>query len=347
MDSHILEALPGIHGILIGLGAAFFSGFAMFAYQKLQESKDKLDKIISEVEVFSTPSNFIGGGKNTLIKDDGEMDWDGRAKELMHHAKSIFSYLDYEEKYGIPRNSSSISHTEDDISSTCRELCLMFHYLFVSYPFSGKSMVHVQGVTEKIENKKAQPFNKERLQEIERRISFLSWCWETNNRSLIALGQQCTAIETKKAEKDAVKSFNKSIARSPDISEEEKQRIWNTFHQPRLNMQTDYSQIISEYFNKVLIYRDRVLPQLADTIRTHETFNERFKFKSLTIDAFKIVAFIFVFGVVTPLLLLNFNQDYKLVWHSTLPYLLLALTTLPYVSVWMKLFGKVKNLEYK
>jgi len=62
MDSHILAALPEIHGILIGIGTAFFSGFAMFAYQKLQESKDKLDKIISEVEIFSTPNNFIGGG---------------------------------------------------------------------------------------------------------------------------------------------------------------------------------------------------------------------------------------------------------------------------------------------
>ena len=347
MDSHILTALPGIHGILIGVGTAFFSGFAMFAYQKLQESKDKLDKILAEVEVFSTPNNFIGGGKNSLIKDDGEMDWDGSAKRLIHHAKSIFSHLDYEEKYGIPRNTSSTSHTEDDISSSCRELCLMFHYLFVSYPFSGKSMVHVQGVTDKIESKKTQPFNKERLQEIERRISFLSWCWETNNRSLIALGQHCTAIEKKKAENDAIKAFTESIAKQPELPEEEKKRIWNTFYKPLLNLQTDYAQIISDYFNKVFIYRDRVLPQLSDTIRIHETFNERFQFKSLTIYALKILAFIFVFGVVTPLLLLNINQDSKLVWHSALPYFLLMITTLPYVLVWLNIFRKIKVLEYK
>ncbi|MEB3733159.1 hypothetical protein ULF88_01240 [Halopseudomonas pachastrellae] len=90
MESNILQALPNIHGILIGIGTAFFSGFAMFAYQKLQESKDRLDKVLADVEFFSTPSNFIGGGNTSLVTDKGELDWDGEAKILIHHAKSYF-----------------------------------------------------------------------------------------------------------------------------------------------------------------------------------------------------------------------------------------------------------------
>jgi hypothetical protein len=250
MQSYILEALPGIHGILIGVGVAFFSAFAMFAYQRLQETKDQLDKTILEVEAFSTPSNYVGGGQNRLIKDDGELDWDGEAKYLLHHAKSIYSYLDYEEKYDIPRDSRMQKPNDEDVSNTCRSLCLLLHYLFVTYPFSGKSMVHVQGVSEKINDKKALPFDMQRLQEIERRIRFLSWCWSTSNRALVALGQQSSEIEKKKSETDELTSFNESIAVIPELPEEEKQRIWATFHQPRLNMQIDYSQIISEYFNR-------------------------------------------------------------------------------------------------
>jgi uncharacterized coiled-coil DUF342 family protein len=75
-------------------------------------------------------------------------------------------------------------------------------------------MVHVQGVTEKINEKKSLPFDKKRLQEIERRISFLSWCWDTSNRALIELGQQCTAIKKKKTQAEEFTSFNESMARS-------------------------------------------------------------------------------------------------------------------------------------
>ncbi|MEB3733158.1 hypothetical protein ULF88_01235 [Halopseudomonas pachastrellae] len=106
-------------------------------------------------------------------------------------------------------------------------------------------MVHIQGVTDKVESRKEEPFSSERLKDIERRISFLSWCWETSNRPLIALGQKATEIERKKAEAEAIKSFHESMASMGDIPEVEKQRIWKTFHQPRLNMQVDYSKIIT------------------------------------------------------------------------------------------------------
>lgn len=294
MESHILEALPGIHGILIGIGVAFFSAFAMYAYQKLQETKDQLDKIILEVEAFSTPSNYIGGSQTKLINDEGELDWDGEAKQLIHHAKSIYSYLDYEEKYGIPRDAHTRIPDNDDVLETCKDMCLIFHYLFVTYPFSGNSMVHVAGVSDKINTKKSLPFNMPRLLEIERRISFLSWCWETSNRSIITLGQQSNLIEKRKLEEQAKASFNESIARTPDMSENEKKRIWETFHQPRISHQIDYNQIITEYFNKVFMYRDNVLPKLKEMIKTHETFNGRFHVKSTTLYALKFFAFIFL-----------------------------------------------------
>lgn len=346
MESNILQALPNIHGILIGIGTAFFSGFAMFAYQKLQESKDRLDKILADVELFSTPSNFIGGGNTSLVTEKGELDWDGEAKSLIHHAKSVFSYLDYEEKYGIPRSEFSYTPSDEDILSTAKDLCLMFHYLFVSYPFSGKSMVHIQGVTDKVESRKAEPFSSERLKEIERRISFLSWCWETSNRSLIALGQKATEVERTKAEAEAIKFFNESMASMGDIPEEEKQRIWKTFHQPRSKMQVDYSKFIHDYFNKVLIYRERVLPQLSDTLKTYETFNERFKIKAITVSALKVTAFIFIFGVLAPMLVSGLKQDIGLEWHALLPYFLLLTTVVPYVYIWTIPFSKVKKLNY-
>ena len=131
-----------------------------------------------------------------------------------------------------------------------------------------------------------------------------------------------------------------------DIPEVEKQRIWKTFHQPRLNMQVDYSKIIHDYFNKVLIYRERVLPQLSDTLKTYEIFNERFKIKAITVNALKVMAFIFIFGVLAPMLVSGLKQDIGLEWHALLPYFLLLTTVVPYVYIWTILFSKVKKLNY-
>lgn len=348
MESSILESLPTIHGILTGIGTAFFSGFAMFAYQKLQESKDNLDRVLSEVGNFSTPTTYIGGGEgNNLIADDGSLDWDGAGKSILHDAKSIFSYLDYEEKYGIPQNASLTAPEDTRICSTTQSLCMLLSQLFVSYPFSGKSMVHISGISERVESKKSEPFTVERIQEIQRRISFLSWCWDTSNRALIMLGQRCSEIERVQAEMEARRSFEEMLSNcGNDIDDAEKKRIWETFHQPRLNMQADYAKIISDFFNKVQVYRDRVLPQLSNCLNNHRIFEERFNFKSTTIFAFKIIAFIFVFGVLTPIILLGLTADASLVWHPLLPYFLIVVTVAPYLYLWFKLLRKVRSFNF-
>lgn len=347
MTSPILDALPGIHVTVIGVGAAFFSAFAMFAYQKVQETKDQLDKVLQEVIEFSTPNNFIGGGKNDLLKENGELDWDGKTKELLHHAKSLYSYLDYEEKYGIQRDRFSREPDNKDVIDTCRKLCLMFHYLFVTYPFTGRSMVHIEGITERIEERKAQPFDSHRLQEIERRISFLLWCWDTNNLALMELTKNCTKIEKERAEREAISLFEQSIANMPDLPEEEKKRIWDTFHQPRLKYQIDYSQILVDYFHKVSLYRDKVLPSLREALHSHRAYNERFKVKASTLLVIKLIVFNLVFGVLIPLILQNLHKDIGISWLSSFEYFLLFITTAPYFYVCRYLYKKIKTLSFE
>jgi len=339
MDLSILKSLPTIHGILIGIGTAFFSAFAMFAYQKIQESKDDLDAVLSKVGDFSTPTTYIGGGDNkNLILEDGSLDWDEEGKKILHTAKSLFSNLDYEEKYGAPRSPHLSTPNDSEILSTTRALCMLFSHFFISYPFSGKSLVYVNEVSERIESKKNEPFTIERLREIQRRISFLSWCWETNNRSLILLGQRCSELELSQKELETRKSYeeNLTIKLDDNVDESKIKRI----------LQTDYAQIISEFFNKVYTYRERILPQLSNSLKTHRIFEERFNFKTNTIIAFKWIAYIFVFGVLTPIILTGLAADANLVWHPVLPYFLIVITIVPYICAWIKLLNKIKNLSF-
>jgi hypothetical protein len=348
MESHILESLPAIHGILVSVGTAFFSGFAMFAYEKLREARDKLSKVLTEVEQFSTPSNFIGSGSTRLVSDAGELDWDGAARDAIRKATSIYSHLDYEEKYGtsLPASLARQNPAQESLEA-CRELCLMFHYLFTSYPFSGRSMVHIKGVSEKLEQRKGSPFNKERLGEIERRISFLAWTWETQHKALLHLANESSKYENEQNLIESQKAFQESLKLMPEIDDQEKERIWNTFHAPRAERTIDYAQILTEYFEKVIVYRNNVLPSLREAMSMDESFNERFKFKKLSVICLKVLAFVFTLGIAFPLLITNLQQDINLVWHPTLPYLLLFVTSLPYLSIWLAIFRRVQRLEYE
>lgn len=343
MSSNILEVLPSVHGVFIGVGTAFFSAFVLFAYQKLQESRDKLDKTLSEVESFSTPNNFIGGDLEAILTDD-KLDWDNKAKYLIHSAKSTFSHLDYEAKYGIKTNGLASNYTDEQILSATKNLCCMFHFLFTTYPFSGKSMVSIDGVSCNGEVEKKKPFSSDRLNEIEARISYLSWCWDTSNLSLVALGEKATEIENMRNDQKAEKSFNETVGCIEHIQEHDKQRLWEK-HKPRPSL--NYAEVIIDYFNKISLYRNKVLPQLSSTMSVYETFNNRFKLRLLTLTALKVLAFVFLFGVFAPISLLSFQQDYGLKWCSFLPYFLLAITFLPYVYIWAVVFKKVKRMEHQ
>ncbi|EOW9664412.1 hypothetical protein ACO14J_004552 [Vibrio parahaemolyticus] len=105
MSSPILEALPALHVTVIGVVAAFFSAFAIYAYQKVNDAKEKLDEALKHSMSVSTPNSMMFNGNNVYLNQDGTLNWDERGKETLRRATMLYSYLDYEEKYGVPRSS--------------------------------------------------------------------------------------------------------------------------------------------------------------------------------------------------------------------------------------------------
>lgn len=217
----------------------------------------------------------------------------------------------------------------------------MLYFLFVSYPFTGKPIVNIQGVTEKLEEKKREPFDKERLQEIEHRVGFLLRNWDTNNRALLELTKTATEIQHEKRVREITAKFEKNVGEG--ITLQEKERIWAQFYQPHLSNPIDYSRIVAEYFNKLRAYRTDVLPALREALHTHELYNERFRVKSLTLKAIRLTIFILIFGVLIPPIV----QNARLPWHPSLDYFLLFITTIPYFIVCWHLYKKVRALSFQ
>lgn len=347
MPSPILDSLPAIHTTVIGFGGAFFSAFALYAYQKVREARDQLVKVLGEIEAFSTPNNYIGTQADLLL-ENGELDWDGRAKRILHEAKSYFAAMDYEEKYGLPKAHFERSPpSEDEIISSCRSLCHVLHYVFVSYPLSGRSMVHVPGITEKIEDKKQAPFDSKRLSEVERRIGFLRWCWETNNRSFMELAQQCTLAEQRQALQRQQAAFEDSMKKLPPQSEAERERIWKTFHLPHIAHSIDYSKIVADYFSKVMAYEQNVLPALRGSLRVHDLYNERFQVRRLSLWMIAVTVVILLFGVFLPPVMQSARTDFNVYWHPALEYALLLGTAAPYFLVCWWLYRKLLTSSFR
>jgi len=76
MDSAILNSLPSIHTTLIGIGAAFYSAHAIYAYQKIQESRIKLERTSKDAtDIFNHLDGLVFGGADHLLTN-GELEWD-------------------------------------------------------------------------------------------------------------------------------------------------------------------------------------------------------------------------------------------------------------------------------
>lgn len=346
MSYPILEALPSVHSTLIGIGGGFFSAFAIYAYQKLHEATDHLDRVLRDVESFSMPNTYIGSGSEAALLEGGELKWDHVAKDVVFRAKSLFSHLDYEQQFGITDARFVRDITDEEVLAVCRDLCSVLYYVFVSYPLSGRSLVHVQGITDTLEERKRERFGEPRLREIERRLHFLTWCWETSQLSLLELARRATEAEQEHRLREQKARFEESMARMQITSEEERSRIWSQFHQPHININIDYRDVIAGYFNKVATFVQQVLPALRESVRLHDLYNSRFQIKSLSIAVLFLSMLLLLVGVLLPLVLLAVARDLGLRWLPSTEYAVLVLTSAPYFISATWLFLRLRRSSF-
>lgn len=339
MPTQILDALPSIHTTVIGFGGAFFSAFSLYAYQKLRETRDRLDKVLDDAKAFSTPRVFIGG-KDDLLLESGEFDWDGKARHLFDEARSLFKFVEYEGKF--------IQPPDEKVKANCRSLCRSLYYVLVSYPFNEPSVMKGHGLIEKLESKNREAFDENRLREIYRRIEFLGFYWKTSRNALIELANQCTKIEHNERmllERPHYEEFVKRMEQFPDAESQrllkERTAAYNSL------VTTDFAPIIVEYFNKIIEYEVIVLPPITEALRVHDLYSKEFEVKKLTLFMIGLTVFILILGVFTPPTMQSLKVDYGVCWHPSIEYLLLVFTSAPYFLVCGWLFNKVRKSNFR
>lgn len=343
MSSPILESLPAIHVTVIGVVAAFFSAFAIFAFQKVQEAKDKLENILKDAEAFGTPNNFIGASTSNLFNEDGLLNWDTCCKDILLRANSMFSHLDIKAKYGYDLEPSS-----EEVSQVATDLMLVLYFVFTTYPFNGKSTVHIEGISDKIEEQKKKPFDINRLSELQRRISYLSWCWKTGRLSILEVANRYTEIkQQRQSERHRI-----ILSSIPEGSPQEMiDNINKRIYEYPTNT-INFVEIVTYYFEKVMQYEQHVIPVLSEVLSQYKKYNERFKIKQWSLLVIRLIVFILIMGVCVPLITLEILAGVKSFnWNGFLigwfEYFILLSTMFPYFYACWYFYNKLKNLSFQ
>ncbi|RDL44673.1 hypothetical protein DN730_09820 [Marinomonas piezotolerans] len=350
MSSPILELLPSIHVTIVGVVAAFFSAFVVFAFQKVQDAEDKKKRVLKGVEEFDTPNKYLGSPATNVRINDGLLNWKECRREVLYRAARMFSDLDKKASHGINIRQSD-EPSDQEVKEVVGDLMLMLYYVFTTYPFSGISMVSTRDLN-RIEEQKSKPFDESRITELQNRINFLKWNWESGRLSIIELAKRYDSIrynEEKEITENLISEMKESF--SGEVSENDIEEMVQDIKNRPVTYSSDSVRIITDYFEKVFQYEQRVIPALFEALSEYKMYNERFKIKKWSLIVIKLVIFILTLGVFIPLVTLEVLEgvpDFN--WNNLLmgwfEFFVLVSTLTPYFYACLYFYRKVKGLTF-
>lgn len=333
MNSPILELLPSIHATIISMFGAFFSAFAVFAFQKLYDSKDELDKAIKETKELTKITTPIRSNTASFKNDNGALDVDKMIRAV-HNARS--TCID-----GIPYKTSP-----DKIEKSGDDLLDVLYTVFTTYPFG-----------EKNNSNTTDTFDFERLKALETIITLLSFYWGNSKKSILRLIDAYSKIKLEKHvnffDKEYKIEIEKAILekKSNEFIQAMLSNHQNQKNELAKNFNVNYKEIICTYFEKVEKYKQETLPKLSKALHQHDVYYNKFKIKDWSLQSLKLISFVLFFGVLTPLVILEMATYTKhLNWDgfliSFLEISLLLITSAPYFYICLILYKKVKKLQF-
>lgn len=333
MNSPILELLPSIHATIISMFGAFFSAFAVFAFQKLFDSKDELDKAIKETKELAKITAPIRSNTTSFKNENGFLDVDKMIR-AMHNARS--TYMD-----GITYET-----LPDRIEKSGDDLLDVLYTVFTTYPFGEKNNSNTPDT-----------FDFERLKALETIIPLLSFYWGNSKKSILRLINAYTKIKIEKHVTFFDEEFKKEIEKaflekkSYEFIQAMRSSHQNQKNELAKNFDVNYNNIVCTYFETVEKYKHEVLPKLSKALHQHDIYYNKFDIKDWSLQSLKLISFVLFFGVLAPLIILEMatytkNLNWDGFWISFLEISLILITSAPYFYICFTLYKKVQKLQF-
>lgn len=340
MSSPILDALPGIHATVISFGGAFFSAFAVYAYQKLREAADNVNRTLKDLETVSSATSHQGANVD-LFLENGELDWDGRVRAIFEDLRTLCqAFESSSEKTGVEIPAIS----EDELVSKCHTLCYVLGETFTSYPFSGRPIAVNAMFAERIEQRKTAPFDAERVEKMRQRLLFLRWIWEAYRAPILEFAKHGSAASKRKRQENTRREYERNVAVVPALQErvklEDLEKRDNAYD-------IDYSEVIAGYFQQAAHIERELYPSLFEGVRISNVYNDQFQVRMLSYWMLGITVFVLIFGVFLPPLIQSLRIDFLILTHPVIDYSLIAITPLPYFFACFWVWRKLKNFTLR
>lgn len=293
MNSLILTAIPGIHATIIGILLAFLSGYFIFSFQKIIDTKLKLIKSIESSKKACTPI-FSLHNKHTpdLTKSNNRVDLFKDFDPLLHKASTFYSHL-YSDSKILEKYKDSMVTDPAEAKLIVEKISPYFQLILTTYPFNGET--NDLNIIKMDINNDLNSYNYDRLNDIKITVNLISRTWNTYNKSLEHL----------------FKTVDNELS-------------YNSYQS------SNYTDVMVSFFNKFEFYRNNILPIIDETISDFNTYNNLFKLRKITILSLIFTIYVLIVGVVIPILLTDISNIsqciiYLIFLLSFLPYFIILL----------------------
>lgn len=338
MPIPIIDALPSVHGSLLGIGFSLFGAYAVYAYQKLAETNERLQTILEKAKSFSELRRYEGVESATVLGDDGVLDWVKVENALRQASMLTDSYV----RSDTLADVKSLERKE--VMSVFEEIIQLMNYFFVSYPFNGHSAVSAGEITKSVNLAKNRPFDVARVRLIALYIHRLQLNWSSYNENYIQLARQYSIFKAAQRREVLERSVIENINKIPDLTAQDRQdRIEASLKPSGGFLDTDeYVRVLAAFFQRVYEFGEQLLPEIQVVIDNHTKYKNSFNFKLVSRVAMVLFAIVFVFGILTPLALSDTSLAARYSWAG---YVLGLLSSLPYFIVWFYLWRKISKTD--
>lgn len=316
----------------MGFIGAFFSAFAVYAYQRITEAKERLQARVRELEGTSSPDIYLVQAMDEFLNKEGALDWENKVKPFLR-------MLQFE-----IRRSENLAREER--IRLANRLCTAIYLVLTAYPFYGKQPVNFLNVSDKLDLGKDEPFSPQRLAELRERVSYLQFKLNGRSEELIDFVRKCDADERQAFEEKKTLDFQEAMRLAPAEISVNSQDKWEKFYAPRAYQPLMHEFVLLDFFQKLSVYSQRIIPSLAESVQLRIEFSTKFKLRKHTLLMIWLSVFILFFGIFLPPGLQSYGFG---LCESQIIYVerfLLISTALPYFYICYWVFRKLRKVDF-
>lgn len=339
MSVSMIQALPSIHGSLLGIGFALFAAYAIYAYQKLSESKKLLGGVLSRAKSFTSLSSPESPGEATLLDAKGILDWEKVERVLINLDILANSEFQFRVEGGRQHNE------EMEFVTLYEQLMQLIDYFFISYPFCGTLHFEGQPSLALIKKCRSDEFNILRIEKMAERVRRLKKNWSIYKSSYVAIARRYSEYKFSKRNKELDEHIIAGLRNMKGYHPQDIEDQINAYMAKPKEFTDcdDYSKRLVEFFQKVFRFSDEVLPDMQEVVVDYHRYRDDFNFTVTCRIALVVFAVVFILGIVVPLVLADVAPVLNFQWVG---YILTGVSILPYFYVWVRLWRTVSKSKF-